>query len=106
MVSFDVTSLFTNVPVEEAVHVIREKLQENRTLQDRTTLPANRVADLLEMCLRSTYFTFGGAFCKQKEGTAMGFPVSAIVAKLYMEFFEELALATMPERPKVWKQYC
>ena len=34
MVSFDITSLFTNVTVEEAVHVIREKLQEDCILQD------------------------------------------------------------------------
>lgn len=33
----------------------------------------------------------------------MGLPVSAIVANLYMELFEELALATALERPKVWK---
>ena len=46
---------------------------------------------------------FGGVFFEQKEGTAMGLPVSAIVANLYMELFEELALATALERPKVWK---
>ena len=62
------------------------------TLKDRTTLSPDRVAELLEMCLRSTYFSYKGNFYEQRECAAMGPPVSAVVANLYMEFFEELAL--------------
>ena len=32
-------------------------------------------------------------------------PVSAIVANMYMKHFEELALQTASERPRVWKRY-
>ena len=35
----------------------------------------------------------------------MGSPVSAVVANLYLEFFEELALRTAPARPRIWKRY-
>ena len=100
LVSFDVSSLFTNVPVDEAVRVIRDRLQEDRTLGDRTTLSPGKVAGLLETCLKSTYFSY-----EQQEGAAMGSPVSAAVANLYMEFFEELALQSAPARPRLWKRY-
>ena len=35
----------------------------------------------------------------------MGFPVSAIVANLYMEFFDELTLESAPTKPVLWKRY-
>ena len=35
----------------------------------------------------------------------MGSPVSAVVANLYMEFFEGLALNAAPARPRIWKRY-
>jgi hypothetical protein len=105
LVSFDVTSLFTNVPIGEAVEVIRGKLREDEDLAERTPLSPDRVAELLGLCLRSTYFSYGGEFYEQREGAAMGSPVSAVVANLYMEFFEELALESAPSRPRFWKRY-
>ena len=105
--SFDVTSLFTNVPIDEAVDVIHRKLteEEEEDLVERTPLPAERIAELLQLCLKSTYFSYNGEFYEQRQGAAMGSPVSAVVANLYMEFFEELALQSAPSRPRFWKRY-
>ena len=105
MVSFDVSSLFTNVPIGEAVDIIRARLEEDESLGERTPLSPGRVAELLQLCLRSTYFSFNGEFYEQREGAAMGSPVSAVVANLYMEFFEGLALNAAPARPRIWKRY-
>ena len=105
LVSFDVTYLFTNVPIGEAVEVIWDKLREDEDLAERTPLSPDRVAKLLGLCLRSTYFSYGGEFYEQREGAAMDSPVPVIVANLYMEFFEELSQESAPSRPRFWKRY-
>ena len=35
----------------------------------------------------------------------MGSPVSAVIANLYMEDFEEQALSSVPTAPNIWKRY-
>ena len=62
LVSFDVPSLFTNVPGDKAISVIHRRLGEDGTLGDRTILSPERIAELLGMCLKSTYFSYGGSF--------------------------------------------
>ena len=92
LISFDVKSLFTNVPVEESVDIMKNRLEKDSTLSNRTNLSAAQVACLLHLCLTTTYFTYNGNFYTQVEGAAMGSPVSPIVANLFMEHFEERAL--------------
>ena len=106
LVSFDVTSLFTNVPIDEAVDIIHRKLtEEEEGLVEQTPLPAERITELLQLCLKTTYFSYNSEFYEQRQGAAMDSPVSAVVANLYMEFFEELALQSAPSRPRFWKRY-
>ena len=105
MVSFDVESLFTNVPIDAAVEAALQKLENDPNLADRTTLTPAQIADLLNFVLRSTYFQYNGSIYEQREGAAMGSPVSAVIANLYMESFEEQAIATSPYKPRVWKRY-
>ena len=57
VVSFNMPSLFTNVPIGEVVEVIQDKLRKDDTcslLVERTPLSLDRVAELLDMWLRST----------------------------------------------------
>ena len=47
MVSFDVQSLFTNVPIDKALEVINRRLTEDGTLEDRSTLTPGQITMLL-----------------------------------------------------------
>jgi len=55
----------------------------------------------------TTYFTFQGVIYLQRFGTAMGSPVSPIIANLFMEWLEQQAIATAPVncRPRLWKRF-
>ena len=90
--SFDVCALVTSVPVDPALKVIKDLLDKDLTLKERTVLTVEDMTLLLEFCLKNTYFSFQGQFYEQVEGAAMGSPVSPIVANLYMEYFEQKAL--------------
>ena len=104
--SFDVCSLFTCIPPKGAVEVMRECLEADDTLGERTKLSPFQICQLLELCLECTYFTYDGKFYKQLHGCAMGSPVSPIVANLYMEKFEAKAISTFPGTPpSLWYRY-
>ena len=56
----------------------------------------HHIISLLEFCLKSTYFAFQGNLYEQKEGAAMGSPLSHIVANIFMEDFGAKALSSAP----------
>ena len=61
--------------------------------------------DLLHLCLTSTYFQYNGKHYKQLHGTAMGSPVSVVVAEIVTQNIEEQALATYSETLPLWLRY-
>ena len=96
--SYDVSALFTSVPVDPALNIIKDLLEKDHTLKERTVLAVSDII-LLEFCLKNTYFSFQDWFHEQVEVAAMGSPVSPIVANLYMEYLEQKALSTAPNSP-------
>ena len=105
--SHDVVSLFTNTPIEKSLDIIKGQLEADNTLKDRTKLNPDDIIELLQFIVTTTYFSFRGQIYRQIFGAAMGSPVSAIVANLFMEWLEKEAILTAPMdcRPRFWRRY-
>ena len=103
--SYDVSALFTSVPIDPALNIIKDLLEKDHTLKERTVMEVSDIILLLEFCLKNTYFSFQDQFYEQVEGAAMGSPVSPIVANVYMEYLEQKALSTAPTQPRFLCRY-
>ncbi|XP_072041044.1 uncharacterized protein [Amphiura filiformis] len=105
LVSYDVTALFTSVPVDESVNIIHDLLSKDTTLSARTKLTPQQITDMLTVCLKTIYFVHDGQFYSQCEGAAMGSLVSPITANLFMEYLETLALSCLHSPPTFYGRY-
>ena len=59
---YDVTSLFTSVPMDPALNIIKDLLEKDVKLNDRTVLSVQNIIELLGFCLHNTYFSFQNKF--------------------------------------------
>ena len=105
LVSFNVVSLFTNIPVHLATEVAQRRLEDDVDLKDRTGLNVKEVMMLLELCLSATLLYCRGGVYQQIFGTAMGSPVSVTIPNLVIEDVKERALATTDVPLRIWKRY-
>ena len=102
LASFDLVSLFTQILVNLAIEVARQRSSD---LDNITKWSVDDVCTGLRICLQATYLTFRGRYFEQIFGTAMASPVSVVVANLVMEDVEKRALENFSDRPKIWLRY-
>ena len=99
--SYNVTALFTSVPTDSALKIIKDLLEKDDTLSNRSVLSVQNITEHLGFCLHNTYFSFQIKFYEQVEDTAMGLLVSPIVTNLYMMHFEGEALRSASYPPGI-----
>ena len=81
--TFDVTSMYTSIPVAAALTAVRWFLDNRRDPL------ADFIIRALKIVMENNYFTFGSTVWKQRQGLAMGTPVAPVVATLYLGYYEE-----------------
>ena len=63
--SYDVSALFTSVPVAPAIDIFKDLLEKYPTLKERTVMSVGDIVLLLEFCLKNHYFSFQSQFYEQ-----------------------------------------
>ena len=103
---YDVKALFTSVPLQPSIQIVKQRLQQDTTLPQRTSMSISQITSLLEFCLTHTYFLFQGKYYEQVQGAAMGSPISPLIANIFMEEFEVKGLQSFPNPPPFGSGLC
>ena len=85
LVSYDVTSLFTNIPLQENIDIaINLIFSHNPNLN----ITEKALRKLFLFATSQTHFIVNIKFYNQIDGVAMGSPLAAVLANIFMGFYE------------------
>ena len=102
LVSFNVKSLFTSIPLQLALQCAETTIQQSTV---KLPLPTEDIIDLLNLCVTLTYFQYNSKHYKKLRGTAMRLPVSVVVTEIVMQHMKEHTLATCRQMIPLWLHY-
>ena len=89
-VSFDVASLFTNVPSKRTVEKTLRPIYQDRVISrnfKKRTLKKNN----LDTCTK-TVFSFNNNFCQQKDGVSMGSSLGPVLTNIIVTELEDIII--------------
>ena len=93
IISLDVKSLYTNVPLKEAIDIALRKLYE-QTIPPK--LARGTMKKLLNMAVSKVHFKCNGLWYVQKDGLAMGASLAVILANLWLKEYEYALMKEVP----------
>ena len=94
LISYDVCSLFTSIPLKETIDIAVNLLFEHNP---GLNITKDELKKLFEFATSGTYFLFQGTFYNQIDGVAMGSPLGPVLANLFMSYYETMWLNTFRE---------
>jgi hypothetical protein len=91
LVSYDVASLFTNVPVDETIQILADKAFEKEWFNWKYKLKLEKfeLVELLKLAVKHQLFQIDGKLYEQVDGVAMGSPLGPLMANAFMCSIEE-----------------
>ena len=95
LVSFDVKSLYTKIPIQHTLEAMKTKLLTDTTWKQITKLEIQDIVMLMDTCMNGNYFEYERSFYEQLEGSAMGSPISPCFAEFLMQDLEEKLIPNM-----------
>ena len=99
MGSFDVDSLFTNIPLEETINICTNLLYNNEDVIEG--INKSEFKNLLSLATQESHFIFNDVLYKQKNGVAMRLSLGPTMANVFLSFFEIKWLEQCPKEFKL-----
>ena len=78
LISSDIISLFTNVPLDATIDIVLKRIYDNREIN--TTINKNEMKELIKLCAEDVHFDFNGCTYVQKNGLAMVSSLAPVLA--------------------------
>ena len=91
LISLDVKSLYTNVPLKEAIDIALYEQDEPPSIARKT------MKRLLNMAVSQVHFKCNETWYVQKDGLAMGASLAVILANLWLKQYETALSRDIPE---------
>ena len=102
-VSFDVTSLFTNIPLVETIEIATDLICKN---DPKLKINKTELKKLFYFATAQTHFSFEDTMYDQIDGVAMGSPLGPVLANVFMGYHEDNWLNNYKHsKPVVYKRY-
>ena len=96
MLSFDVESLFTNIPTLETIEIILGKIY-TKNKKYFHGLTKEELEKLLKVCTQESHFQFNEQYYDQIDGVSLGSPLGPLFSNIYMTDFEKKYMKNLKE---------
>ena len=105
MASFDIASLFTNIPVDETIEIISNLLFAHCMYFEG--FDRMQFTKLLSLSVKNCHFIFNGRFYQQIDGVALGSLLGPLFANIFLSFHEKSWLHNCPAsfKPLLYRRY-
>ena len=106
MISFDIQSLYPNVPVEEAIDIAVKLIWEKNKAIKFTKITKHELYILFNLAVRNVHFRFFNQYFRQIDGIAMGSPLAPVLANLFVTQLEEEKINRITKnKVRIWFRY-
>ena len=103
LVSFDVVSLFTNIPLDETISISADFLYRG-PFTVALPFPEEVFIELMGIATKSVSFSFNEIMYRQIDGVSMGCPLGPILANIFVGFQERHLFDGFP-KPFIYLRY-